>query len=60
MTRKNCTQESVAKALGVSQAAVSRRLRGTVDFTVTELAIVAELLEVPAATLFAEQVRSAS
>lgn len=63
MARQYCTQETVARALHLSQAAVSRRLRGTVDFTITELHEIAELLDVDIADLVspgARSVRSAS
>jgi len=45
------TQAEVAAALGVSQQAVSRRLRGQVSFNVTELHVVASLIGVEAASL---------
>jgi len=42
--RNMVTQTELAEALGVSQVAVSRRLRGVVPFDVAELAAVAVLL----------------
>jgi transcriptional regulator with XRE-family HTH domain len=51
MARRRVTQERLAQALHLSQPAVSRRLKGEVDFTVSELAVVAELLDVDAAHL---------
>lgn len=51
MARRRATQGALAAALGVTQQAVSRRLRGDVEFTVTELQIVAETLGVDPARL---------
>lgn len=47
MARKGINQTRVAEALGVSQAAVSARLRGVTPFDVNELVIIARLLDVP-------------
>lgn len=44
-------QTEVAAALGLSQQAVSRRLRGQVSFNITELHVVASLIGVEAASL---------
>lgn len=61
MARRQVTQATLAAALGVTQQAVSRRLRGDVDFTVSELQAVADVLEVPVADLIpASVLRSAS
>lgn len=51
MARHRVTQTQIAAALGFSQAAVSRRLRGSVPFDVTELAVVAGLLRLPVTAL---------
>lgn len=51
MARKRLDQGDLADALNVSRAAVSRRLTGVVDFTVTELHIVARVLGVPVSAL---------
>ena len=51
MRRRHVTQAALAAALSLSQAAVSRRLSGSVDFTVTELHIAATLLDVDVAEL---------
>lgn len=40
-------QADAARVLGLSQAAVSRRLTGDVDFTVTELVRLAQWLRIP-------------
>lgn len=43
--RRRLTQATLADALGLSQAAVSRRLAGTTPFELDELAVVAPLLD---------------
>ena len=61
MARSRVTQADLAVGLGISQAAVSRRLTGMVDFTVSELDAVASVLGVPTASLLpAALARSAS
>jgi len=44
-------QTAVAAVLGISQAQVSQRLAGNVDFSVTELAAIAAHLGVPVVDL---------
>lgn len=51
MARQRVPQIALAKHLGLSQAAVSRRLNGLTAFDVNELVSVATLLKVPAADL---------
>ncbi len=51
MARRRVTQSDVAKALGMKQTAVSRRLTGQVPFDVNELTAVAAFLGVPVAAL---------
>ena len=51
MTRHDLTQSQLAEQLGISQVAVSKRLRGIVPISVAELLRVAELLNVSAADL---------
>lgn len=51
MARHRISQTALGSALGLSQAAVWRRLRGEVPFDVAELEIVARTLSVPLATL---------
>jgi transcriptional regulator with XRE-family HTH domain len=51
MREARVNQETVARALGCSQAAVSRRLTGAVDFSVTELRVIADLVGVSPALL---------
>lgn len=46
MARKGINQTAMADALGVSQAAVSARLRGVTPFDINELATIARLLDV--------------
>lgn len=55
MARAGISQTSLATSLGISQAAVSKRLRGEVAFNVDELAAVAEVLGVALSALLAEQ-----
>lgn len=51
VARRRIRQQQLADALGISQAAVSRRLRGLSPFAVDELVTVARLLGLPAADL---------
>jgi transcriptional regulator with XRE-family HTH domain len=51
LARRRVRQTDLAECLGLSQAAVSRRLSGAVPFDVNELAAAAALLGVPAASL---------
>jgi transcriptional regulator with XRE-family HTH domain len=53
MLRAGATQAELAALLGMSQAAVSRRLAGTVPFDVTELSLIAGRLGVEPAELLA-------
>lgn len=52
MARKKVGQDEIAALLGLSQASVSRRIRGVTPFEVDELGPVAGLLEIPIACLF--------
>lgn len=56
MARSNTTQHDVARRLGISQAAVSRRLRGEIPFDADELIALADMLGVTIASLFGEDV----
>lgn len=47
LARQQIPQREVGVALGMSQAAAWRRLKGDVPFDVAELAAVAEMLGVP-------------
>ena len=51
MARRGVTQTVLGRAIGVSQAGVSKRLRGDVPFDINELAAAAALLEVTLETL---------
>jgi transcriptional regulator with XRE-family HTH domain len=46
MDHQHIRQTAVARRLGISQAAVNRRLSGEIAFNVAELAAVARLLDV--------------
>lgn len=54
MARRSVRQIALAKHLGLSQTAVSRRLNGETEFSVAELVAVAGLLGVPAASLLGD------
>jgi len=54
LARRGLTQGDLAAALGLSQAAVSRRLTGEVPIDVEELTAVADWLGVPLSALLAE------
>ena len=47
MARQGISQVKLARLLGVAQQTVSRRIVGEVPFDITELARVADLLNVP-------------
>lgn len=51
MARRSVTQERLAEALDLSQAAVSARLRGKTPFDINELHTIAEFLEVSLSAL---------
>jgi predicted transcriptional regulator len=53
--RKNYTQMKIAGVLGVSQAAVSRKLRGEVPFEIEDLSVLAEEWGVPITELIPRQ-----
>ena len=52
MARRKKSQSDIASQLGLSQAAVSRRLSGDVDFTSSQLVLLARYLDVPVASFF--------
>lgn len=54
LARRRLKQNDVATALGLTQSAMSRRLVGEVEFSVSELRKLSEILEVPASTLLGE------
>lgn len=51
MTASGVSQQRVADLLGMSQPGISRRLTGLVPFDVNELVAIAQLLDVPPASL---------
>lgn len=51
MARRAVPQTLVAERLGLSQTAMSRRLRAKVEFTVSELVTIADVLDVDPASL---------
>lgn len=54
--RKRASQSDLGRVLGVSQAAVSRRLLGRMSFRVDELRLLAEYLDAPIESLMADEV----
>lgn len=56
MARNRVTQTTLANHLHLSQAAVSRRLKGEVPFNSDELAVVAQIVGVSVGALFGEAV----
>jgi predicted XRE-type DNA-binding protein len=53
MIRRDVRQETLASALGISQSAMSMRLRGRTRWTVNDLAAAASVLGVPMSVLLA-------
>ncbi|MEJ9080734.1 helix-turn-helix transcriptional regulator [Gordonia malaquae] len=56
MARLRVSQQKMGAALGWSQDYISRRLTGSVAFTIDELAAVAEYLGVPLSALLGNEV----
>ena len=54
------TQGQIADRLGISQAAVSRRLRGEVSLDLVDIEVIAELLGIPPADVLADDPESAA
>lgn len=54
MGRYNVTQMQLTQVLGVSQTAVSKRLRGLTPFDVDEIAALADYFRVSPSVLFGE------
>lgn len=46
MWRKNVTQAQLAQVLGITQAAISKKVRGKRPFTIEELQVASDHLEV--------------
>jgi transcriptional regulator with XRE-family HTH domain len=60
LARRRIKQTTLAEKLGLSQPAISRRLAGEIEFSITELTLAAELLEVPLADLLPSPTERAS
>lgn len=56
LARKQVTQADIAERLHFSRAAIGRRTSGHVDFKITELYVIAEMLDVPVSALLGEAV----
>lgn len=54
MARRGISQMRLAEALGMSQPAVSARLRGVTPFDINELAAIAEFFNMPVTGLLPE------
>lgn len=52
LARRRLTGRKIARALGMSEVYVSRRLTGQVPFNVNDLSAIAELLDVPISRFF--------
>jgi transcriptional regulator with XRE-family HTH domain len=55
MEQKKISQETIAAALGIRQEAVSRRVRGKMEWRASELPPLAAVLGVPVGELLDEQ-----
>ena len=53
MARCGVTQTTLARKIGLSQTAVSARLKGRTPFDINELVLIAQVLGVPLDTLLA-------
>lgn len=51
LAKHRISQTAAGQRLGLSQAAMSRRINGEIPFNVDELSALADLLGVPASTL---------
>lgn len=58
IARKGLTKNEAGTAIGLTQPAMSRRLRGEVEFSASELDRLAVLLGLPVAVLFGETLRA--
>ena len=59
LTRRGMSQKALADALGITPSALSRRLRGAMDFSVNELGQVAGLLDITLADLLGPSILQA-
>lgn len=53
MARQGVTQMALARKIGLSQAAISARIKGRTPFDINELSQIAEVLDVPLDALLA-------
>lgn len=53
LARRDRSQADLARAIGVSQSGISKRLRGVIAFDVNELTDIARFLDVPLSDLLA-------
>ena len=51
MARRGVKQQEIAERLGITQPSLSMRLRGRTRWTINDLVLVAEALNVPVSTL---------
>ena len=51
MARRGVTQTTLARKIGLSQAAVSARIKGKTPFDINELCLIASVLNVPLTAL---------
>ena len=51
MARVGLSQEKLGEALGMSQAQVSQRLAGRIDWRISEIQAIAKILNIPVSTL---------
>lgn len=58
--RANSSQSTTAQAIGMSQAALSKRLAGRISFSVDELGALADYLDVPIQTFFVQAPKAVS
>lgn len=54
MARRSKSQADIAALLGLSQTAVSRRLKGNVDFSASELERLSREFNIPVGVFFGE------
>ena len=47
LKRKKISQEDIVYRIGIERSGVSRRLSGQIDWTIREVIILSEVLEVP-------------
>lgn len=52
IARRGITQKQISEVLHLSQTGISRRLKGRVEFSGSELSALAAMLEVPVASFF--------